>query len=287
MKKFFFALFGIYILIVITYFSLRWLFSQNLIPQYSFKNVSLLLPNEFQNKKITTIQYINRTHQAYIFTDTNELYIFDLGSMKKVFHHKLPTQSKIKSIICIENRCFLLTKNSIERLQIENYTGKIMQIQSYLSDTKIQNIDRLVYYRSSALIYQTKNKFISYSTTNKQLPTLHGIEKIEKIGNTLDFEFVDSFFSPMAYYSAFMQINFIIFSDHDKHHITSFLNLHNIKKIAIHDEAFHSHTPKNVIFIDTKDKLYKAMTNTSFFQDIYNFSEPFAYFPMLFIMMFA
>jgi len=290
MKKFFFSLFSIYILIVITHLLLGWISSKVDIPQYSFNNISLLLPNELQNKEITTIQYIIRRHEVYIFTDTNDFYIFNIKTMKKVFQHNLPINSKIKSIKCVEDSCILLTENLIKQMRIKGYTDRTILIQPFLSDTKIQNIDKLIYYDSSTLIYQAKNKFVSYNNptvvTNMRLSALH---KIEKISNTSDFKFINEGYSfwLKAYYNGFMQINVITLGDHERHHITSFLNLHNIKKFAIDDEVFNSPLPKNVIFINTKGELYKAMTTTSFFQDIYEFSRPFAYLPILFIMMFA
>ena len=291
MKKFFFSLFGVYVLIVITHFLLGWLFSQNIIPQYSFKNVSLLLPNEFKNKKITVIQYIARRDEVYVFTDTNDIYIFNLNTMKKVFQYNLPIESKIKSIKCVEDKCAILTEDSIKQLYIKGYTDRTIQLQLLSSNTNIQNIDKLIYYNSFTLIYQTKNKFAIYNnpttTTNKLLTSLH---KIEKISNTSDFEFIDEDYSiwTKAYYNTFMKINVVELSEHDiPHMIIGFLNIHHIKKIVIDDEMFHGYPPKNVIFINTKGELYKAITTTSFFQDIYNFSRPFAYLPMLFIMMFA
>jgi hypothetical protein len=290
MKKFFFSLFSIYLLIVITHFLLGWISSKVDIPRYSFNDISLLLPNELQNKKITTIQYIIRRHEVYIFTDTNDFYIFNIKTMKKLFQNKLPINSKIKSIKCVEDSCILLTENIIKQLQIKGYTDRSINIQPFLSDAKIQDIDKLIYYDSSTLIYLTNKKFVSYNNptavTNMRLDA---IQRIQKISDMSNFEFINEghSFWLQAYYRTFMKINILKLGDYETYRITSFLNLHNIKKIAIDDEVFYSPLPKNVIFMNANGELYQAKTTTSLFRDIHNFTRPFAYLPMLFMMMFA
>jgi hypothetical protein len=287
MKKILFTLFGIYLLIIGIFFLLGWLYSKTTIPQYSLNQVHYLLPDKFHDKKVTAIQYIERTNEAYIFTDSNDFYILDIRSMKEIYYHKLLINSKVKNIKCIENRCVLLTQNTILHLNINNYKSRTLSIVPDTFHNATKDIDKIVYYNGrSTLIIKTKNKFISYyKRTN--LPTI--LQRIQQITNTSDIEFIseDYSFCSRAYYKEFMRINFIELHDHNNYHIRSFLNLYNIKALAIDRDVFYSPLPKNVIFINAQGELYQAKTTSSFLQDIYNFTRPFAYLPMLVIMMFA
>jgi len=295
MKKFFFSLFALYLLIVGSYFLTNWLLTHNIVPRKSLKNVSALLPNEFKGKKVIAVKYISRTHDAYVFTDTKDYYTFDLKEMKQVSHAKLEIDLDIKDITCREGNCLLLGKDKAIKVKdlsgFIHSTGAVKKIEHLpWSSQKIKHIDRILYYEGT-IIGKVNGKLAVVHARNQNVAKniLKRVKYIQKIFNTDDFEITEyGSIYPRAYCKKFLQISFVELHNHDHHQLTGLLDLYHIKEIAVDSESIsYWSTNGNVIFSDTKGKIYKAQITNSIFQDIHRYSQPFAYLPMLFIMMFA
>jgi len=254
------------------YISSSWLISHRYLPQYSFKNITPLL----SEKKVIGVKYIMRTKEAYIFTDSNELYIYDVDEMRQNLYRKLNLSSKIKKILCSENRCRLSTDKGLSIMEIDQFSDN----RIYIHPPKTSPID-------------IDQKDILDIVLQDSQMSLEKIAKLQEEIGSKKFELMDprGSMSLTAYYRKHFQIILIkqnnITRENLFYHYKTLLNLHDIDELAFDSMELATYKSLNVIFMDTNGKLFKAQTKNSIFQYIYEFTKPFAYMPMLILMGFG
>jgi hypothetical protein len=279
MKKSILYIAVLYILFVLIHAGSGWLLRSGVMPAYSLTEVEPVDIDTLRGKKAVAVEYIDRTHDAYILTGEGGFYALNLRNHNVHYHARLEGMKGVKDMKCQELRCMAAKGDSLLYLDFFRY-GSFRTAPKISTVATVKNpIADIALYGSGVLVRDDGGRIHHFNYAKRDLVErdLKRLDDLKSACGTSNLSITGHWTNEKASCRKFLKISL-----RQGHNTMTFSTLRGITDIVVDNDAFCSNRNGfNVLFIGSDSEVYQAKTATSFVTEIHTFTMPFAYLPLI------